>query len=487
MLSGEEGDFFYVIERGSFTVIVNGAKVGSLGDGKCFGELALLYNTPRQATVCADSAASVFCLDRDTFRYTLARSSSQKHNQIQDALSRVPLLSGLTVHQLSKISDSVEILKFEKGDYIIKKGSVGNVFYIIKEGTVKVTDVGSTSQFNDHTLTSGDYFGERALITGEPRAANVIAETPVFVMALDRESFNSCLGPLREVLDHNLNMRVLDTIKLFSNLTERERSKVSRSFEYETFLPGTTIVKEGERGKKFYIMKDGSATVHIGGKEVGQLNTGDYFGEMALLDDEIRKATVVAQTNCECFAIDRSTFNRILGSLKDILGRETQQRLSIINETLGQNSGHIEFKDLVAIATLGSGTFGRVSLVQHKPTKNVYALKAMLKSEIVMHKQQKNVMQEKAVMMESDHPFLLKLHATFKDKTKLYMLLEFIQGGELFSVVHTAQRDGVPDHQAKFYGAVITTAVSYLHSKDIAYRDMKPENCMHIIVKIYFD
>lgn len=181
----------------------------------------------------------------------------------------------------------MEIVKFEAGDYVIRKGSEGNIFYMIKEGTVRVVNVGASGQFNDHTLSAGDYFGERALITGEPRAADVIAVTKVTVMALDRVLFNSLLGPLREVLDFNLNLRIIESIKLFSNLTEREKAKVSRSFEYETYNPGTVIVREGDKGRKFYIIKDGTAQVTSSGEEIGQLVGGQYFGELALLDDEV--------------------------------------------------------------------------------------------------------------------------------------------------------------------------------------------------------
>jgi CRP-like cAMP-binding protein len=78
------------------------------------------------------------------------------------------------------------------GDVIIKKGAEGNVFYIIKDGTVAVTDMGA--QYADHTLTVGAYFGERALLTGEPRAATITAQTSCLLMALDREAFNTLLG-----------------------------------------------------------------------------------------------------------------------------------------------------------------------------------------------------------------------------------------------------------------------------------------------------
>lgn len=476
---GDDGDFFYIIEKGNFTVTVDDEQVSSLTDGKSFGELALIYNTPRQASVKSVGPAVVFALDRNTFRYILAKSSADRSQEIQAALSKVSILSGLQPDQIAKVSEVVEIVVFDKGQTIIKKGAEGNIFYMVKTGTVRVND-GGAGTFNEHTLGAGHYFGERALITGEPRAANVIAETKCLIMALDREAFNSVLGPLREVVDHNLNMRVLENIKLFENLTPREKSKVSRSFEFETFTEGQVIIREGDKGRKFYIIKEGTAKVMKGNNQVATLESGQYFGEMALLDDEERKASIIATSAVECFVLDRPTFNRIMGSLKDILARERAERDKTLYESeQGANSLKIKFEDLKPIAVLGAGTFGRVSLVQEKGNKDqVYALKALIKSEIVQHKQEANVIQEKNVMLHSNHPFILRLYATFKDKARLYMLLEFVQGGELFTIVHTETSDGVPASHAQFYGAGVLLGLCYLHSKDIAYRDMKPENCL---------
>lgn len=373
---------------------------------------------------------------------------------------------------------------------------------MIKEGTV-VVDVGD--QFAQSTLGSGEYFGERALITGEPRAATITAQSKVLLMALDRDAFNSLLGPILDLLTHNSNLRVLNSVKLFANLSNSERRKICQSFDLESFAANAIIIKQGDPGSKFYILKSGTTKVVADDKEVGQLVAGSYFGEMALLDDETRKASVIATTDCECFVLDRATFTRILGSMQHIISREANQRMEILRESsnilfifffdhttifyllwflllaVSGNGGaelNLKFADLQQLAVLGSGTFGRVTLVQDKGTKAVYALKAMLKSEIVAHKQQANVINEKNIMKAANHTFILRLFQTFKDPKKLYMLLEFIQGGELFSVLHTSSNDGVPDPQAKFYGATVLLALAYLHSKDIAYRDMKPENCL---------
>jgi len=477
---GQEGDYFYIIEKGSFTVIVdNSIKPGKLSEGNSFGELALLYNAPRQATIRCDSEAVLFSLDRETYRYIIAQSSAVRDLEIKKALSKVPILIDLTEEQLDRLADSVETFPYKPGDVIIKKGSEGNIFYMIKEGTVLVSEL--DSQYADHTLTTGDYFGERALLTGEPRAATVTAKTDVKVMALDRLSFNALLGPLKEVLDNNMNLRILNSIKIFEKLNKNERKILAKSLTLEVFTVGTVIIKQGDVGRKFYIMKDGEAKVLVDETEVSKLATGTYFGEMALLDDDVRKASVIATRTSECFVLDRDTFSRILNSLQHAIGKETKNRLEVLKGVVHddvEQQLNLKFTELVPIAILGSGTFGRVSLVQDKKSKAVYALKAMMKSEIVAHKQQANVINEKDIMIKSNHPFILRLYQTFKDSKKLYMLLEFVQGGELFSVLHTAQGDGVPDHQAKFYGAGILLAIGYLHSKDIAYRDMKPENCL---------
>ena len=94
-----------------------------------------------------------------------------------------------------------------------------------------------------------------------------------------------------------------------------------------------------------------------------------------------------------------------------------------------------------------------------------YALKALHKSEVVAHKQQENVMNEKNIMIMCNHPFILRLYNTYKDKYRLYMLLEFCPGGELFTVLHTPTKDGVSATAAKFYCAGCAMALGFLSGK----------------------
>ena len=124
------------------------------------------------------------------------------------------------------------------GDEVIRKGTEGNVFYIIKEGTMRVTDVGDGKSYPDHDLGPGDYFGERALLTGEPRAANIRATSSVVLMALDRLSFDTLLGPLKDVLNQNMIIRVLNSLKFFDNLSPNMKIRLAKAFEVEFFPAG---------------------------------------------------------------------------------------------------------------------------------------------------------------------------------------------------------------------------------------------------------
>ena len=114
---------------------------------------------------------------------------------------------------------------------------------MIKEGNLRVSEIGDGRTYPDITLGPGEYFGERALITGEPRAANIAAVTNVVLMALDRVSFNSLLGPLKELLNQNMIVRVLNSIRWFDTVSGRGKLQVAKAFQLEVVPAGTTVCK----------------------------------------------------------------------------------------------------------------------------------------------------------------------------------------------------------------------------------------------------
>lgn len=125
---------------------------------------------------------------------------------------------------------------------------------------------------------------------------------------------------------------------------------------------------------------------------------------------------------------------------------------------------------------VGTGTFGRVHLVKHKGTGHFYALKVLKKLEVVRLKQVEHVKSEKQILSSIVFPFIVRLFKTFQDETNLYMLMEYAVGGEVFGHLRRAGR--FSEETACHYAAEVALTLEYLHSRDILYRDLKPENLL---------
>lgn len=138
--------------------------------------------------------------------------------------------------------------------------------------------------------------------------------------------------------------------------------------------------------------------------------------------------------------------------------------------------GPLTFKQFDLGVTLGTGSFGRVRFVTHKPTGSYWAMKMLKKFEVIRLQQVDHMLSEKQILEVLDHPFIVKLAGTFQDKRYLYMILEYVVGGEFFTHLRKAGR--FDNNAAKFYGAQIVMIFDYLHKQDIIYRDLKPENLL---------
>ncbi|KAF8471154.1 cyclic nucleotide-binding-like protein [Kalaharituber pfeilii] len=176
---GDVGDFFYVVEKGAFDIYVNksgkmesgpngmGTKVASVGPGGSFGELALMYNAPRAATIISTVPhAILWSLDRVTFRRIILENTFKRRRMYEAFLEEVPILSALTASERAKVADALQTHTFNPGEVVIKEGDPGDNFYITEDGTADVYK--SDTQGVIKTYGKGDYFGELALLNDQP-------------------------------------------------------------------------------------------------------------------------------------------------------------------------------------------------------------------------------------------------------------------------------------------------------------------------------
>ncbi|KAL3315203.1 cAMP-dependent protein kinase type I-beta regulatory subunit [Cichlidogyrus casuarinus] len=204
---GGEGDNFYIIDQGSVEIFVNGDYVSTIGEGGSFGELALIYGTPRAATVRAKTEVKLWGIDRDSYRRILMGSTIRRRKMYQEFLSRVPILDNLDKWERLTVADALEPVRFEDGEKVVQQGDPGDDFFIITEGTAAVLQrPNETSEpIMVSTLGASDYFGEIALLLDRPRAATVVAQGPLKCVKLDRKRFERVMGPCSEILKRNIS------------------------------------------------------------------------------------------------------------------------------------------------------------------------------------------------------------------------------------------------------------------------------------------
>uniref|UniRef100_A0A2I2YIH1 non-specific serine/threonine protein kinase n=1 Tax=Gorilla gorilla gorilla TaxID=9595 RepID=A0A2I2YIH1_GORGO len=145
---------------------------------------------------------------------------------------------------------------------------------------------------------------------------------------------------------------------------------------------------------------------------------------------------------------------------------------------LGPSSNpHAKPSDFHFLKVIGKGSFGKVLLARHKAEEVFYAVKVLQKKAILKKKEEKHIMSERNVLLKNvKHPFLVGLHFSFQTADKLYFVLDYINGGELF--YHLQRERCFLEPRARFYAAEIASALGYLHSLNIVYRDLKPENIL---------
>lgn len=190
--------------------------------------------------------------------------------------------------------------------------------------------------------------------------------------------------------------------------------------------------------------------------------------------------------------------NRIYTNLKLNLLNDTIEEEEVFKQLINittnntNNNNQIQqeseflFEDLIPLCTIGTGSFGRVKLVTHRVTNNVYALKCLQKYDIISYHQTNNILTEKQLLKEcSDCEYISKLYTTYNHPNTVFILLEFIQGGEFLT--HLYDRcDTIPRNQyegfeyncLEFYIANLVDILLYFESKQIVYRDLKPENIL---------
>ena len=419
--------------------------------------------------------------------------SFDKPDSIRKALEGIVttniLFSSYAAEEQKAIVDAFEPCDAIADTFVIRQGETGEKFYFVENGKLDIfvkNSSGGNAKVGS-TLTEGSSFGELALMYNTPRAASIKASSDSKLWTIDRNTYRNIVVHFKAMR----NKQYMDFVrqveikgkKLGALMSESELEKMTTSLEKEVFETGETIIRQGNTGDHFYIIAEGTVSVFKTNVESGKedkladLKIGAYFGEKALLSEDTRQASCIADSKVVALTLGREDFIDMMGTVDEMLNKEGQEKEAPSPTESKEDdkfSLDVKLSDLEIKATLGCGAFGRVKLCRHPDQDAYFALKCQAKSAIVESGLEEHVLNEMRVMRKVDHPLIAKLHLALQDEKFIYFVLELLQGGELFT--HLRTKGKLPEQSARFYSASVVYAFATLHAKRIAYRDLKPEN-----------
>lgn len=204
IVQGQDGDNFYIVDEGNLDVYVkrgdsDACKVLELGPGGMFGELALLYNAPRAATVTATTAVELWYLDQASFQIMLSTAENVKTFEHESFLSEIDIFKGLTKYEIEELSEKLQAEEFDDGEVIVKEGDEADKFYLIQDGEAKVFISGPGGETEiGYYQNPGEFFGEIGILTNSARAATVRAFGigGCSTLSIGKDDFRKILAPM---------------------------------------------------------------------------------------------------------------------------------------------------------------------------------------------------------------------------------------------------------------------------------------------------
>lgn len=302
------GNNFFVVESGELEVLIGNHRVNLLHTGDSFGELALLHDSPRSATIKTTTKTNLWGIDRNTFRKALEAINAANYHENKRFVDTISLFNILTFKQKEALVFALSSFKFSDTQKIVNEGDPGDLLYIIKEGTVSCTVKGVEIR----RMGRGEYFGDQALLYGSVRTATITAVGNVECIATGRDKLVKCLGSdLNKIIYKNSQKIAIDNSKFLKKLTPEQCLALIANMEVKTYTAKTKVISKGTQKGDHLLMI-------LKGKLKNSENVYEKFsclGDEEIIDDslEVHESDIFAEEDSDIALISKVDFQVCIG------------------------------------------------------------------------------------------------------------------------------------------------------------------------------
>jgi CRP-like cAMP-binding protein/Zn-dependent protease len=279
--------------------------------------LALVIAGPLLRGV-AELARTVYRRGLASWKQLVFRFQLRWRVEAAELIDALPLFQDLPVEALNDLAGRVRLRSFARGQSVVRQGDRAQAFYVVRRGTLQALeeDPDTGDERTLRTLGRGESFGELGLLESQPRAATVRAVEEAELFEIDKGTFDQLLADTATVPDFAPTLEAvaeLRSLPCFEHLEPVQLTELLEHGAWVNFQPDGIVIEQGEVGDAFYAIWSGQVEVVQDGAPVRTLGPGSYFGEIALLLDVPRTASIRTLTPVRAYRLDRDGFDRLVG------------------------------------------------------------------------------------------------------------------------------------------------------------------------------